>query len=116
MNIDKTLIITSDKQASTLFFIDNDKVRWKVTVTDNDNLIQIYKGRDNQKDDNPSEENFISIAEAFGSKLLHSNAKWTAAEIKDTCPGWKSYTIILCTDGNISLSGPREDDATKAEE
>ena len=107
MNMDKTLIITSDRKTTTLLFIDNDNIRWKITITDKSNIIQMYKNGD-KTDEVSLITEFIGIAEEFGSKwFLHCpQVKWSAAEIRKTCPDWEQYNIVLCLDGDVSISGP----------
>ena len=64
-----------------------------------------HKGGDRK--DRVLRTEFIGMAEDFGSRfLLNPELEWNAAEIRKLCPDWKEYNIILCLNGDISISGP----------
>lgn len=103
----KTLIISSDKKTSSLLFIDDENTRWKVIISDKGDTIQTWSHKGDDRKGLVLRTDFISMAEDFGSRfLLSPEVEWNAAEIRKLCPDWKEYNIILCLDGDISISGP----------
>lgn len=106
----ETLIISSDETKASFRYINTTTSEiCKVTLTKEGNSIDIHIDKGSENSGRKPSLDFIYLCDDFGRRLLNLHQTWTAEEFRMLSPDWKYYTVILCLNGEISISYPDGD-------